>query len=217
MGPTRLLAKREDETGNCRPGECAASEARAPAEQHEIERHQRESGGGVGTRIAAGARQPVRAIAEQGNVRPAAPVTLEVARAIHIGDLLQSPHYGRAQGERRGDEYRLALERPQAPEAQSRDRGDQGSQADDAHEPAAARVDQVRRPPGVRADPGPCGRIVEEGVCNPQVDATGDRPGCRDQQAGHESAPEPGRWRSRRRSCVHVRSSVWSRSGAARC
>ena len=87
----------------------------------------------MGTRIAAGVRQPVRAIAEQGDIRPAAAVTLKVARAIHIGDLLQPPDHGRAQRERCGDEYRLALERPQAPDAQSRDRGDQRSQADDAH------------------------------------------------------------------------------------
>jgi len=173
MGTARLLAEREDQANQCRRDERTAGEARAPAEQHEVKRHQRESGGSVGTRIAAGARQLVRAVAEQGDVRPVAAVTLEVARAIHIGDLLQPPDRGRAQRERRGDEYRLAPQRPQAPDAQSRDRGGERSQADNADEPATTRVNEVHRPPGVRADPGPCRRIVKEGVCNPQVDAAG--------------------------------------------
>jgi hypothetical protein len=198
MGPARLLAEREDHASQYRRGECAAGQARAPAEQHEIKRHQRESGGGVGSRKAAGARQLVRAVAEQGDVRPAAAVSLEVARAIDIGDLLQSPDHGRAQRERRGDEYRLAPKRPQAPNAASRDRRDDRGQADDPDKPAATRVDEIHRPPGLRADPGPGGRIVEEGVCDGEVDAPGNRERAGEQQAGHEDPPDPGSRRSSR-------------------
>jgi len=104
MGAARLLPKREYEASHHRRGERAAGKTRPPPEQHEIERHQRESGGSVGTRIAARARQLVRAVAEQGDVRPAAAVALEVTRAIDIGDLLQPADHGRAQRKRRGDE-----------------------------------------------------------------------------------------------------------------
>ena len=88
MGPARLLAEREDEADQGRRGERDAGKPRAPAKQHEIERHQRESGGGVRTRVAARARQLIRSVAEQVHVRPAAAVALEVAWTVDVGDLL---------------------------------------------------------------------------------------------------------------------------------
>lgn len=192
MGPARLLAEREGEAGKGGHGERAAGDARAPTEQHEVERHQREPGGGVGTRIAARARQFVRAVAEQGNVRPAAAIKFEITRTIDIGDLLEPRDDGRAQHERRSDEGSAALQRSQPRDAQSGDRRDDRGQADDAHQPAAARVDEAHCPPGVCADPGLGGRVVEERACNAPVDGTGDREGGRDEQAGHEGPPEPG-------------------------
>lgn len=63
------------------------------------------------TWIAGRARQFIGAIAEQGHVRPVAAVTLEIARAIDVGDLLQPPDHGRAQDERHGHEGRAAAQR----------------------------------------------------------------------------------------------------------
>ena len=192
MGPARLLAERKDQAGQDRRGERATGKPRAPAEQHEIERHQCKPGRRVRAWVAACTRQTIRAVAEQGHVRPAAAIAFEVARTVDIGDLLQPADHGRAEQERRGDENRAAAQRLQPLHTQAGDCRDQRGQADNADEPAATRVDQVHRPPGPGADPGLRDRIVEPGVCDAQVDRTGDRQRGRKKHSGRPGLLEPG-------------------------
>jgi len=93
----RLLAERKHGPDQERCGKCRASEPRPGLDQDEVERHQRESRAGMGSRIARAAGQVVRTIGKQRDPREFAAVVPKVARAIDVRRLLHQADGRRTQ------------------------------------------------------------------------------------------------------------------------
>lgn len=118
----------------------------------------------MGARIAAALREARGPVGEQRGVRAIPAVAGEVARAIHAGHLLE-PADDRAAQDQREHHVAGALTQPaQALGEEARDPDGERGQTHQPDEQGTARVDQVHRPPGVRADPGPGRTVKEEGV-----------------------------------------------------
>ncbi|MEX1994244.1 MAG: hypothetical protein WD929_06240 [Steroidobacteraceae bacterium] len=169
VGAARLLAERiKHADPDCR-GQRASGEARTRAEQHEIERHQCKARGCVRAWIAAPARQRIRPVRQQRHVGALATIAAEVARTIHVRNLLQRPDRCRAEDQACGDECGAATQGPQPrydmPGGQDAERGE----ADQAHEQGASGVDGIHRPPGIGPDPGSSRLVIKPGVGDPQI------------------------------------------------
>ncbi len=185
MGSSRLLAERKQDADQGGPHEQPAGQERARAEQHEIERHQGESRRGVRAREAGGARQVIGTILEQPHVRPVSAVAREVAGAIHIGHLLEHAN-GRRTEDQGGHEKGAGTAQVPQPRAQpTRGQRRQDGDAAQAHQPLAARVNDIERPPALRADPCLGGGVEESVVGDPEVDLPGcESDPCQPEQAG---------------------------------
>ncbi len=170
MRTARLLSDRKDCTDQYCYRQHAAGELRARAEDHEIERHQREAGGSMRTGIAVATRHRVRAVAEQPDIRTGPAVVLEVARTIDIRYLFQGTGCRRAEQKARDQKGRGPSQagEPHLPEA--RHQRAKRCESGNAHEPDAARVDKADRPPGVRAEPDAGPVVIEPRVGDAHVE-----------------------------------------------
>lgn len=173
MRAARLLSDRKDRTDqNCRR-QHATRELRARAEYHEIERHQRETGGSVRTGVAVGARQRVRTVAEKSDIGAGTAVIPEVPRAIDIGDLFQGTGCRGTDQEPRDQKGRRPSQAGEPHPEPADGECAECSQSGAAHEPAAARVDEADRPPAVRTEPGAGCPVEKQGIRDARVEATG--------------------------------------------
>lgn len=154
MRTARLLSDRKDRTDqNCRR-QHATRELRARAENHEIERHQREAGGSVRTGVAVSAGQRVRAVTDKPDIGAGTAVIPEVPRAIDIGDLFEGTGCRGTDQEPCDQKGRRPSQVGESHPEQADGECAECSQSGTAHEPAAARVDETHRPPAVRTQPG---------------------------------------------------------------
>lgn len=154
VGSAGLLAEREGRTegqGGCQK---RPREPRARVQQHEIESHQGESGGGVGTREAGRARQVMRPALEESDIGTSAAETRNVPWAVHVRRKLESANDQGAERHRHGDECRLSTMRPEpgVPAASNSDGERRDADRDD--EPLAATVEQAYCPPSAGPQPG---------------------------------------------------------------
>ena len=145
--------------------------------------------------VAVGAGQRVRTVTEKPDIGADTAVVPEVARAIDISDLFQGTDC-RGANQEPGDQKGRGpaqVSEPHVPEArrQHAERRESGN----AHEPAAACVDDANRPPGVRAQPGAGHVVIEPRVGDAHVEPPDrDRRERRDQQDArdqHVAQPEP--------------------------
>jgi hypothetical protein len=203
-----LLADREAGSDQDRPGQGSPREPRAPFEEYEVERHQSESGRRMRTRETTRARQALGPPGEELRVRAVAAESLEIARAVHIRDLFEAGDRGRAQDQRHGDKGGAATKGRQARQKRTQGGDRERRESDEAHEPAAALVNEVDRPPGIRSDPGLRRTIVEERIRDTEVEIPrGDRrdrnrPAC---EPGEFSRfPRCGGRLSCRLECIHA-------------
>jgi hypothetical protein len=101
VGAARLLPQGKDRPeGDCR---CQQG-ARQPGprvHQQEIEGHQGEAGRGMRAREAGRTRKRVRPVVEQVHIRMHAAKACDIARAVHVGGVLDDAHHRGA--ERDGD------------------------------------------------------------------------------------------------------------------
>jgi hypothetical protein len=104
MRSARLLAQRKDDADPDGRRQRAACQPRARAEQHEIQGHQAESGGGVRSGEAMACRLLILSGLEQAHQGAIAAVAHEIPRAIHLGDLLETRNRRRARDQRDQDE-----------------------------------------------------------------------------------------------------------------
>jgi hypothetical protein len=107
----------------------------------------------VRTGVAVGARQRVRAVTEKPDIGAGTAVIPEVPRAIDIGDLFQCTHDDRTDQEPRDQKGRRPSQVGELHPQQADGECAECSQSGAAHEPAAARVDEVDGPPAVRTEP----------------------------------------------------------------
>ena len=189
MGASRLLADREDRSEHRRRGKHAAGQARARTEQHEIERHQREPRSGMRAGKTLPARQLVRTVGEQGDVGTVASKGREVARAVHVGRLLEQSDGRRAQDQRHDQEGRGAPLRGRAIAKDAHGQGEECGQAGQPHQPLAGGMDEVERPPAVGADPVERRGVIESVIGDPEIRLTGCERNPRD---GKQAGGNPG-------------------------
>lgn len=170
MRAARLLADREHDADPDGCSQQPAGEARLPGAQGEVEGDQRESGRGMGTRVAAAGGLVRGALGEQRRVGPVAAVVRQVARAVHAGHLLEAADQRRAEGEREHHVSRLRAPGPQPLPAETCGPERERREPDDPHEQRAAGVYHVHGPPARRADPGGGRAIEEQGIGDAPVE-----------------------------------------------
>ena len=142
----------------------------------------------MGPREAGTARQVVRTISQQADVRPVTSVPVEIPGAVDVGDQLQGANHGGYQDHREREIGSVTAPAAQAWQPESRHQRDQGRQSDQAHEPATARVDQVHGPPGMCSDPVVYLAVEKEFIRDPQVQLSQDHD--REQPGEHHPWPQ---------------------------
>lgn len=123
------------------------------------------------TRIAAGARQPVRAVAEQRDVRSGAAVVLKVPGTIDIRNLFQGTDCRRADQKSRDQKGRGPLQIGESNVPEARCQRAERRESGNPHEPGAARVDKADCPPGVRAEPDAVRAVIEPCIRDAHVES----------------------------------------------
>jgi len=115
-------------------GDCRRQQgARQPGprvHQQEIERHQGEPARGMGAREAGGARQCIRPVLEQVQIRLSAAKADDVARAVHVGRELEDADDADAERDSDDEIGRFPTQRLQSPGLVAADEYDQRGEAD---------------------------------------------------------------------------------------
>jgi len=170
VGAARLLPQGKDHPEGNRRRQQDASQPRPRIEQQEVESHQREAGRCMGTRKAAAGRQVIRPVLEQVHVRAVAAESGDVPGAVHVGADLEGADDRRAKRDGDRNVGCLPAPRAQAREPAAADDHDEGRESDDPDQGRAAAVNQLFRPPAVRADPRLSAGVEEPGRSNPAVE-----------------------------------------------
>ena len=109
----------------------------------------------MGTRETVGSRQPVGAVTQQAHIRMAAAIVGKVPRAIDIRDLLQCPDGERAKQQPSDQKNRRPPQGYETRSEQARCQYADRRESRQAHEQAAARVDEIDGPPALLTEPHP--------------------------------------------------------------
>jgi hypothetical protein len=143
------------------------------------------------TREAGRRREPVRTVLEQPQKWIGSPESDDVARAVHLGDLLQHSGDQGEQDHRRHEKARLAAVRTQARRKAAADRDAKAREPDGDDQCRAAAVQEVYGPPGTGADPVSGGCVEKPGGGDAAVEverADSGRGG--DEQSGRQPQME---------------------------
>ena len=145
--------------------------------------------------IAGRAWQAVGTLGKEPDIRAVAAELDEIPRTVDIRDLLETDDHGRDERER--ERYAGGaspqLRESRQPRARNRDR--ERREADESHEPAAGLVDEVDRPPAVRADESLRRAIVEERLRNVDVEIPRDDRPHRERYPREPCTPSRDTWR----------------------
>ena len=195
MGPPGLLAEGKDRPQGHGGREEDPGQAGPAIHQQEIERHQGEARRGMRARKAGGARQRIRPVLEQVDIRMNAAKSGDIARAVHVGDDLEDADDRGAERDGDHEVSRLAAQRTKSLEPVPAEEHDQRSEADHPDQGRPNAMNQALGPPGVFTDPHLRAGVEEPGVGDEAVEVHrtygGGRENEEDRRQPEMEPPEP--------------------------